>query len=184
MRRVYGPQWCVARAWAPVWLLAALYCSPALAASWTVEGRVVGVSGGDTITVVDQTRTQHKIRLAGIDAPEKGQAFGVRAKQHLSDLVFDRFVDAQCGKRDRYGREVCKVMRGGTDVNLEQIKAGMAWWYREYAKEQTPQERKEYAREEEEAKAARAGLWRDAKPVPPWDWRLRRGVQHLGASQP
>ena len=64
-------------------------------------------------------------------------------------------------------------MRGSTDVNLEQLRAGMAWWYREYAKEQPPQEREDYAREEEKAKATRVGLWRDLKPVPPWEWRMR-----------
>ena len=128
---------------------------------------------GDTITVLDRAKVQHKIRLAGIDAPEKGQAFGNASKESLSRLVFDRQVMAQCHKRDRYGREVCKVMRGSTDVDIEQIKAGMAWWYREYAKEQTPPEREEHAREEEGAKASRVGLWRDPKPVPPWEWRMR-----------
>lgn len=103
------------------------------AASWPVEGRVVGVSDGDTLTVLDRDKTQHKIRLSGIDAPEKGQAFGDRARENLSLLVFDRQVDAYCHKKDRYGREVCKVVRGGTDVNIEQIRAGMAWWYRDWA---------------------------------------------------
>jgi endonuclease YncB( thermonuclease family) len=169
MRRVYGPQWCVARACAFGWLLAALYCLPSLAASWTVEGRVVGVSDGDTITVLDRANVQHKMRLSGISAPEKGQAFGNASKESLSRLVFDRQVTAECHKRDRYGREVCKLLLGLTDVNLEQLRAGMAWWYREYAKEQTPQEREKYAREEQGAKASRAGLWKDAKPVPPWE---------------
>ena len=99
-----------------------------------IEGRVVGVSDGDTITVLDRAKVQHKIRLAGIDAPEKGQAFGNASKENLSRLVFDSQVEAHCHKKDRYGREVCKVLRGATDVNLEQIRAGMAWWYREYAK--------------------------------------------------
>jgi endonuclease YncB( thermonuclease family) len=98
---------------------------------------VVAVSDGDTITVLDRAAAQHKIRQGGIDAPEKGQAFGERSKQNLSQLAFDQIVDAHCHKRDRYGREVCKGMRGSTDVNLEQLRAGMAWWYREYAQEQT-----------------------------------------------
>jgi endonuclease YncB( thermonuclease family) len=138
---------------------------------------VVGVSDGDTITILDRAKVQHKIRLSGIDAPEKGQAFGDRAKENLSRLVFDKTVEAHCHKKDRYGREVCKVTRGSTDVNLEQLKAGFAWWYREYAKEQTSQERDEYAREEEGAKAARLGLWKNAKPVPPWEWRKRSGSE-------
>lgn len=112
----------------------AVYCLPALAASWSVEGHVAGVSGGDTLTFLDRNKTQHKIRLSGIDAPEKGQVFGDRSKESLSRLVFDRQVEAHCHKKDRFGREVCKVMRGSMNVNFEQIKAGMAWWYRKYAK--------------------------------------------------
>jgi endonuclease YncB( thermonuclease family) len=70
------------------------------AASWTIEGRVVGVSDGDTITVLDVSKAQHKVRLAGIDAPEKGQAFGNASKESLSRLVFDRQVEARCHKKD------------------------------------------------------------------------------------
>ena len=173
MAQGYGPYWLATRACALSVLLAGLYCLPALAATWTVEGRVVGVSDGDTITVLDGAKVQHEIRLSGIDAPEKGQAFGDRAKESLSRLVFDLQIEAHCRKKDRYGREVCKVMRGSTDVNLGQIRAGMAWWYREYAKEQSAEDRASYAAEEEVAKAARSGLWRDAKPVPPWEWRIR-----------
>jgi endonuclease YncB( thermonuclease family) len=124
--------------------------------------------------MLDRETRQHKIRRAGVDVREKGQAFGDRSKESLSRLVFDRQVEAHCHKKDRYGREVCKVMRGATDVNLEQIRGGMAWWYCEYAKEQMPQEREECAREEEGAKVSRVGLWKDPKPVPPWEWRLRQ----------
>ena len=138
MPQCYGPRKLAARACALAVLLAGLHSLTALAASWTIEGRVVGVSDGDTITILDRAKVQHKIRLSGIDAPEKGQAFGERAKENLSKLVFDRQVEAECHKRDRYGREVCKVMLGLSDVNLEQLRTGMAWWYREYAKEQTP----------------------------------------------
>jgi endonuclease YncB( thermonuclease family) len=95
MSRGYGTQWLAARACAVTWLLATLYCLPALAATWTVEGRVVGVSDGDTITVFDGAKVQHKMRLAGIDAPEKGQAFGERARESLSRLVFDRQVEGR-----------------------------------------------------------------------------------------
>jgi endonuclease YncB( thermonuclease family) len=182
MAQGYGPRWLATRACAPLWPLAALICSPAFAASWTVEGSVVGVSDGDTITVLDPAKVQHKIRLSGIDAPEKGQAFGNSSKESLSKLVFDRQIEAQCHKKARYGREVCKVMSGGTDMNLEQLRAGMAWRYREYAKEQSAAERAEYAREEETAKASCVGLWKDAKSVPPWEWRrdkrTRRAFLH------
>ncbi len=77
------------------------------------EGRVVGVTDGDTITILDAQRQQHKIRLAGIDAPEKGQPYGQRSKQHLADLAFGKDAKAECYKRDRYGREVCTVYVNG-----------------------------------------------------------------------
>lgn len=139
----------------------------------TIEGRVVGVHDGDTITVLDGTNTQHKIRLAGIDAPESKQAFGQASKKHLSDLVFGKGVTLDCGKTDKYRREVCVVMVDGQDANLAQVKAGMAWWYWKYKKEQTPLQRTEYEAAETTAKAGRVGLWGEADPVPPWEWRHR-----------
>jgi endonuclease YncB( thermonuclease family) len=139
----------------------------------TIDGRVVGVSDGDTITVLDSTKTQHKIRLAGIDAPESKQAFGQASKKHLSDLVFNRDVTLYCSKTDKYKREVCVVMVDGQDANLAQVKAGMAWWYRAYAKEQIPEHRAQYQVAEMDAQRQRVGLWHDAEPVPPWEWRHR-----------
>jgi endonuclease YncB( thermonuclease family) len=137
----------------------------------TIEGRVVGVSDGDTITVLDSTKKQHKIRLQGIDAPEAKQAFGQASKQHLSNLVFNRQVVAECGKIDRYKRQVCVVMVNGQDANLAQVRAGIAWWYRAYANEQIPEHRAQYQAAEMDARKQRIGLWRDADPVPPWKWR-------------
>jgi endonuclease YncB( thermonuclease family) len=146
----------------------------ARAAEWILEGHVVGVSDGHTMTVLDDAKTQHKVRFAGIDAPESGQAFGERSEQNLSALVFQKRVEARCHKRDRYGRQVCAVFVGLRDVGLEQIRAGMAWWYREYAHEQRTHEQLLYRDAEEGAKARRVGLWKDAKPVPPWEWRAGR----------
>ncbi len=137
----------------------------------TIEGRVVGVSDGDTITLLDSSKTQHKIRLQGIDAPEATQAFGQASKRHLSNLVFNRDVTAECGKTDKYKRQVCVVMVSGQDANLAQVKAGMAWWYRAYDKEQIPEHRVQYQGAEMDAQRQRLGLWRDAEPVPPWEWR-------------
>ncbi len=116
----------------------------------TITGQVVGVADGDTITVLDADKVQHKIRLAGIDAPEKKQAFG---------------------KRDRYRREIGKVLVNGRDVNLIQIERGMAWFYRQYQREQSPNDRKLYEAAEDAAKAEKRGLWRDADPVAPWEFR-------------
>jgi endonuclease YncB( thermonuclease family) len=106
--------------------------SPSPTTPRIVTGRVVGISDGDTITVLDADRKQHKIRINGIDVPERGQAFGERSKQNLSALVFQKRVEARCHKRDRYGREVCAVFVSLRDVGLEQIRQGMAWHYKEY----------------------------------------------------
>lgn len=137
----------------------------------TLTGRVVGVHDGGTITVLDANRQQHKIRLAGIDAPEAKQAYGSRSKQNLSKWVYNRQVVVNWDKRDRYGRTVGVIFVDGHDVNLEQVRAGMAWWYRQYAKEQRPDDRKLYELAENEARADKRGLWMDNDPVPPWEWR-------------
>ncbi|RRH80817.1 nuclease [Variovorax beijingensis] len=165
-------------------LLAGLLSLPALAQA--AEPRtclVVGVSDGDTITArcgAAGNYEQIKVRFNGIDAPEKRQPFGQRAKEVLSDLVYMKEVALDCPKSDRYGRSVCKVMvapasapRGPKtlDAGLAMVTLGMAWWYRTYAREQTPQERGQYELAEVEAKAKHAGLWRDAEPMAPRDWR-------------
>lgn len=146
------------------------------------EGRVVGVADGDTITVLDSTNTQHKIRLSGIDAPEKKQAYGQRSKESLSALVFDKPVTVETNKRDRYGREVGKVLVNGMDANLEQVTRGFAWHYKAYEREQPENDRKLYAFAESEAKAARRGLWADANPVQPWDFRYQKSNAKLASS--
>lgn len=137
----------------------------------TLQGKVVGVSDGDSITVLDNSKTQHKIRLAGIDAPEKSQAFGERSKQHLSDLVFGKPVIVDWSKTDKYGRTIGKVIVNGQDANLSQIYTGLAWHYKQYDKEQSVTDRGSYAQAEIAARAQRIGLWYDAAPTPPWDFR-------------
>jgi len=137
----------------------------------TITGLVVGVADGDTTTVLDADKVQHKIRLAGIDAPEKKQAFGNRSKESLSDLVFDKTVSVETNKRDRYRREIGKVLVNGRDVNLVQVERGMGWFYRQYQREQSPNDRKLYEAAEDAAKAGRRGLWRDTDPVSPWEFR-------------
>ena len=137
----------------------------------TLLGKVISVADGDTITVLDADKVQHKIRLAGIDAPEKKQAFGNRSKESLSDLVFDKTVNVETEKRDRYGRQIGKVLVNGQDVNLVQVERGMAWFYRQYQREQSPNDRRLYEAAEDAAKAGKRGLWRDVDPVPPWDFR-------------
>jgi len=140
----------------------------------TLTGRVVAIADGDTLTLLDLNNRQYRIRLNGIDAPEKRQPYGNRSRKKLSRLVFGRNVPAECSKRDRYGREVCKVLDGSVDAGLEQIRAGYAWWYRAYAKEQSAEDQAAYERAEERAREAKRGLWKDPKPVPPWDFRRER----------
>lgn len=154
-------------------LLFAAFALPA-AATLTLEGRVVGVADGDTVTVLDADRRQHKVRLAGIDAPEKGQAFGRRSKQALSDRVFGQDVVVAYSKKDRYGRIVGRIEAGGRDVNLELVRAGAAWVYRQYLRELPEPDRQRYLDAEERARSDSAGLWRDADPAPPWAWRKAR----------
>lgn len=140
----------------------------------TLEGRIVGVADGDTVTLLDGSNVQHKIRLAGIDAPESKQDFGNRSKQSLSDLVFAKAVTVETSKKDRYGRLVDKVLVDGIDANLRQVERGLAWHYKEYEREQSPNDRKLYEAAERDAKSANRGLWGDYDPIPPWDWRKAR----------
>lgn len=134
----------------------------------------MGVADGDTITVLDNDKVQHKIRLAGIDAPENKQDFGNRSKESLSDLVFSRAVTVETEKKDRYGREVGKVLVNGVDANLEQVQRGFAWHYKAYVREQSANDQRLYDLAENEARAARRGLWRGTNPEPPWDYRQQR----------
>ena len=150
-----------------------------------LAGRVVGVNDGDTITVLDLEKGQHKIRVAGIDAPEKGHPCGERAKENLSRLVFGRDVRVDWHKTDRYGRLIGTVWVASPeascgrkadcpktlDAGMAQLTVGLAWHYKKYAHEQDPQQRGQYAFAEEEARGKLAGLWRDPNPVPPWEWR-------------
>jgi endonuclease YncB( thermonuclease family) len=149
-------------------------------AAATLPGRVVRITDGDTIVILAEGNIQHKIRLQGIDAPERGQAYGTKSKQHLSDLVAGRFVTVEYEKRDRYGRIVGKVLVADKDACLAQIAAGYAWHYKKYHDEQTPTDRKRYAKAEEEARQTGRGLWNDPNPVSPWDWRGGRRNTNAG----
>jgi len=131
------------------------------------SGRVVGVSDGDTIKVLHNGKAE-KIRLHGIDCPEKGQAYGTKAKQFTSEMVFGKDVAVHVTDTDRYGRTVADViLPDGTNLNRELVKAGLAWWYGKYSGDAT------LGQLEAEARASRRGLWVDPKPVPPWCWRKR-----------
>lgn len=144
------------------------------------------MSDGDTITVLDDSRQPYKVRLAGIDAPEKKQPFGERSKQALAAMVFGRDVRIEWQKQDRYRRIVGQVWversdpdcghrpcPQALDVSLAQVAAGLAWHYRKYMREQSSADRLRYGAMEETARTKQLGLWADPQAVPPWDWRKR-----------
>jgi len=133
--------------------------------------KVVAVADGDTITVL-RDRTQVRIRLDGIDCPERGQAFGSRAKSFTSQLAFGNVVTIRPRNKDRYGRTVAEiVLPDGRNLNHELVQAGFAWWVRKYAPHDA-----ELARLEGEAQAAKRGLWSSLHPVAPWDWRSAKAA--------
>ncbi len=143
-----------------LFLTFALLTSQSLAADFT--GRVVGVADGDTITVLTKGKPI-RIRLHGIDCPEKRQAFGKRAKQFTSRLTYGKAVTVKDLGQDRYGRTIADViLPDGRVLNQELVKAGFAWMYRRYSNDQSLSDL------EEEARVARRGLWADPHAVPPW----------------
>ena len=149
-------------------ILIILAVSPSDSAATILDGTVVKNTDGDTVTVLDSAKQQHRVRIAGIDAPEKNQPFGNASRKRMSELVARKDVCVDFNKHDRYGRIVGKVWVkppdcptcGKTlDVGLAQITAGMAWWFKRYANEQSAEDRGRYEFAEQEAKAKKAGLW-------------------------
>lgn len=132
------------------------------------EGQVVGVGDGDTIRVMAEGK-EEKIRLFGVDCPEKDMPFGSAAKQFTSDLVFGKSVRVQKLDSDRYGRIVAEVYYREADgtaersLNAALAEAGLAWAYRQYSDRFAPQE--------DAARAAKRGLWAQDDPEPPWTHR-------------
>lgn len=179
-----------ARSWpqrilaAVVLLLALAACLPQLqgptekgklSRGMVLQGEVVGVADGDTVTLLGEGKVEYKLRLAYIDSPEKKQAFGMQAKKALSDRVYRAVVEARITDVDRYGRGVAEVRRDGRYINLEQVAEGYAWVYRQYAKKDLAAgEFREFTEAEDAAKAGRLGLWQDSDPTPPWQWRRDR----------
>ena len=153
---------------------------------------MVRVIDGDSVLVLDRDHVQHRVRLAGIDVPERGQPFGERSKQSLARLVAGNAVKIRWHKRDRYGRLVGQVWVASPDAGCQgagcqgagcpktldagfaQLTVGLAWHFKKYAQEQSEEDRERYAFAEAEARARRVGLWRDRAPVAPWEWRKGR----------
>jgi endonuclease YncB( thermonuclease family) len=162
------------------YLLVCIITSITSTAQADIYGKVVAVTDGDTIKVLDSSNVQHKVRLTGIDAPEKAQPFGNASRNHLASLVAGKEVRVESSKTDRYGRVLGKIwVQPGDcpgcgkslDANHAQILSGMAWWYQQYAKDQPTEDRERYKSAVSEAKENKLGLWSEPNAIPPWAWR-------------
>lgn len=141
-------------------LVALILCLPVFANAY----QVIGISEGDTMTLKVDGQSL-KIRLSNIDAPEKKQPFGQKSKKSLSDLCWGKDAQYKAQTIDRYQRTVAVVTFDGLYVNREQVRRGMAWVYTKYNQDPSNPAIEEVARER------KIGIWSDASPVPPWDWR-------------
>lgn len=131
-----------------------------------LSGRVVRVADGDTLSLLDASNQQHRLRLYGIDAPEREQPHGERAAKALAQRVANRHIDAVIVDTDDYGRKVATVYLDGENLNLWLVEQGHAWWYRYHARHE---HRLEAA--EQTARSGERGLWAGNQPEAPWDWR-------------
>jgi endonuclease YncB( thermonuclease family) len=148
-----------------------LFTSTAISAGPLTPGLVIAISDGDTITLLTEDKQQLKIRLAGIDTPEKKQAFGTKARDHLASRIFKHDVEVDLRKKDQYGRYIGVIYISGVDINQSMIQDGYAWFYKHYAKDQPKEEAQRYAKAEADARSKQRGLWSDPNPVPPWEFR-------------
>jgi len=146
----------------------------------TITGKVVYVTDGDRLTMLDGHSRQHKVRLDGIDAPESAQAYGDKAKKSLSDMVLGRTVTVTRSKVDRDGWTIGKVTLSGRDINLEQIRRGYAWFYRAHAKEMSTSDATAYEQAEAIAREKQSGLWAGPEPIAPWDIRAAQRSAETG----
>lgn len=149
---------------------------PSAVLAESFSGKVIGMADGDTISVMRLGRAE-KVRLSGIDTPEKKQPFGHRAKQLTSELAFGKIVTVKISGRDRYGRWIAEViLPDGRSLNRELLRAGLAWWYRSYSRDER------LGRLEAEARGSRRGLWRDPRPVPLWEFRKQQRERKVPAA--
>jgi micrococcal nuclease len=156
-------------------LVASAWC--AAAAAETLSGKVVAVADGDTVTVLVDGHKQVKVRLHGVDCPERGQPFGNRAKQFTSEMCFGKSVTVQVSDTDRFGRAIGEVTTAnGTNVNVALVENGLGWWYEKYA----PGDAR-FRDAQQQARAAARGLWSERGAVPPWEYRSRNRADSTGA---
>ncbi len=155
-------------------LMMALFQTAVHAAPVLLQGKIVRVTDGDTVTLMDAHHTLHKIRLTGIDAPESKMPYGRQATVFLKALTLGKDVDALAYKQDRYGRTIATLIVDKQDINLAMIQAGLAWHYKRYATEQPTGEARAYALAEELARTQLLALWHEGIPIAPWEWRANR----------
>ena len=137
------------------------------------QSKVIHIADGDTITVLNESNENVKIRLNGIDCPEKSQAYGNKAKQFTKVLVHKEIVVIQAYGTDRYGRTIADViLEDGRNLSQELVKARLAWWYYRYSNN------RELGQLELDAKLAHVGLWKDKNAVPPWVFRKVKDLLH------
>jgi endonuclease YncB( thermonuclease family) len=154
----------------PLWI----FLSSSNVAAANFHAKVIHITDGDTITVLNDAKEQIKIRLNGIDCPEKAQAYGSKAKQFTKDLVAGQPVTIQAYGTDRYGRTIGDViLKDGRNLSQELVKAGYAWWFFKYSDDE------QLGKLEVQAKIEKVGLWKDKNPVPPWIFRHRSELATL-----
>ena len=154
-------------------MVAVIFAATSMFAAEILKGRVVKVSDGDTFTVLDVANVQHRIRLNKIDAPEKSQPFGDAARKHLAAFVAGKDVEIEWTKKDKYGRilgTIWAMIPVRTDVNLQMVKDGFAWHYKQFDNTQS------YAAAETAARMAKRGLWKDPAPITPHEFRKKKGL--------
>ncbi len=153
-----------------VLLLTCLFSTLTFAENYQITGKVIKITDGDTVTVMTTDHSKYKIRLSGIDAPERKQPFGKKSKQMLSRFIGKKMITAKCTGKDRYKRHICTIYLNGNDINAEMVANGGAWVYRKHYKGSY------YYTLENQAKVKKLGLWRtsEAQAIPPWQWRHRK----------
>jgi endonuclease YncB( thermonuclease family) len=142
-----------------------------------IAGKVSHISDGDTFIIKKDDGQNVTVRIHAIDAPELSQTYGTQSRESLRALIANQTVEIRKHKDDQYRRVVGDVFLNGKDIGLEQIKLGAAWYYRKFQKELSPNDRKLFGDAEVHAKDSQLGLWRDARPTPPWDYRKANGTR-------
>ena len=158
-------------------LIALVLSSRSAVAEERFTGKVVGVTDGETISVMRDGRAV-TVRLDGIDYPERGQDLGQQAKQFTSEAIFAKEVTVEVRDVDRYGRLVARVSTDRADLSLAIVRAGLAWHYKQYSSDPA------LARAETDARARKVSLWAHANPIPPWDYRHPKRLDSASQQAP